>query len=82
MYYIKIRIHTEHDPPYVYIVDDNGLEVMEIFEEPKSHLGEFVEIKPNVWGWRGKWSWEPDDWQPGPLAAFVLSALNEQDPRA
>jgi hypothetical protein len=62
VYKIRFDFEAEDEPPRVYICDAGGSVVLEVFEEPVSLKGE--------------WSWEEDDWKPGPFAEGVLNALH------
>lgn len=59
MYYISFDFETQDEPPQVFIVDKNGRQYLEIFEDPKPLTDE--------------WSWNSEDWEPGPFARRVLN---------
>ena len=62
-YEIRFDFDTEGDPPHVVIVDtESGFDVLEVFEEPTCLDA-------------SGWSWDGDDWEPGPLATRVLQLL-------
>jgi len=76
-YYIKFDFDCENEPPKVEIVNDTGCSVIEVYEEP-------ILVSAD-----NEWSWEQEDWQPGPFAVKLLElinaggpyTINEPDPR-
>jgi len=60
-YFIGFDFDTKGDPPSVFICLAGGTQIIEVFEEPK-RVSEM-------------WSWEWEDWEPGPLAEKVLDLL-------
>lgn len=70
-YKIFFDFDAKGEPPSVYIHDDKG-PVLEVLEEPACKLGgRLVEGD-----WEGPWSWNPDDWEAGPLAYRILEFLS------
>ncbi len=64
-YGIQFDFDAEGEPPRVYIAteDGEGVVVVEVFEQPICKSD--------------KWSWNSEDWVPGPLATLILAKLNE-----
>lgn len=65
-YGIYYDFDEEGEPPAVYIADNGGCGtcVVKIIEAP------ILDSEG------GKFSWDADDWLPGPLAASILKAMN------
>ncbi len=66
-YGIRFDFDCEGDPPSVFIAEDQRgsfvADIIEVLEEPTLKSESF--------------SWEDEDWEPGPLAAKVLRVFNE-----
>jgi hypothetical protein len=80
-YNIRFEFYTKNEPPDVYI-QRNGNDILEVLEEPICKLGgklELIEESTNIWDWRGPWSNDGRDWEPGPLAKQVLRLLIQND---
>lgn len=74
---IQFDFDQEGDPPSVYIADKEGRGTccVEVLEEPKlknaaQHLS-IIRDKP----WK-KWSWEDEDWEPGPVTKAIVNFMN------
>lgn len=61
-YSIKLSFDAIDETPQVFIVDENGTEVLEVFEEPVPLTQE--------------WSWNPYNWEPGDFAKEVVARMN------
>jgi len=77
MYSIRFEFNIENTPPKVVIYNDEGA-IIEMLEEPTSHLGKNVEISPGVYDWQGEFSWEQEDWEAGVIAKKILKHLNNK----
>lgn len=69
---IHFDFDCEGEPPAVFIVDDEGTSWLEVLEDPTlsdSATGKDSEGEP--------WSWDPEDWTPGPLATKLLELMAE-----
>ncbi len=65
-YILRLDFCDEGDPPSVEVYDcKEGTNVLGVFEEPTHITGGF--------------SWNDDDWTPGPLAERVLRLLNGEE---
>ena len=80
-HYIRLQFDAEGEPPTVHLwrsqppAEDRHL--AEVDEEPVSLLGgRLVETTPGCWDWQGPWSWDPEDWEPGPLARHLVAVLD------
>lgn len=73
----KYQFHFDFDgkgdPPHVYIWEDGAGDIIEILEEPTSPLGKLVGDVHLVW--EGEFSFEDEDWEPGPLAQKIMKFL-------
>ena len=67
-YHIKFDFENENEPPRVEIADEDGCSVLEVFEEPILASAD------------NQWSWEHDDWKPGPFAVKLLEMINANEP--
>lgn len=54
-YTVQFDFDGEDEPPKVEIIDETGCCVLEVHEEP-------ILISSD-----NEWSWESDDWKPGPF---------------
>lgn len=62
-FFFSLNLDAEGEPPEVHIRDNDGV-IVEVFEEPTCR---------NPTGW----SWEEEDWEPGPFAQALLKMMNE-----
>ncbi len=69
----------ERVPPKVFIGENGGAGtvVAQVFEEPTHRGGGRLVERRSVAYWRGPWSNDPADWEPGPLARRMLAGLNQ-----
>lgn len=78
MYYIKFDFDCEGEPPKVFIVDEEGMEIIEVLEQPSSPLGRLVKGSSLEWTWKGVFSWCEEDWQAPPLANTLVEFMNKK----
>ena len=64
---VQLDFDCEGDPPTVYIANGSGTGMcyLEVFESPTLKSAE--------------WSWEAEDWQPGPLALELVGFMNSRE---
>lgn len=82
-YGIQFEFNSEGEPPKVYIAENegNGTCVVQVIEYPTcSTGGKMVETNHGCWDWEGEWSWEDEDWTPGPIATRILDFMNQSPP--
>lgn len=60
-YEIDFEFQTD-DPPDVFIADENGYQVLRVLENSIPRTPEF--------------SWNSEDWEPGPFAKKLVNLLN------
>ncbi len=68
-YQIHFDFDCEGEPPTVYIYD-NG-------DDRPGTSGDIIEVLEDPDCLEGEWSWEQDDWEPGPTAAAICKLMNE-----
>lgn len=71
-YHITYDFDVKGEPPKVFIVGGEQVRV-EVDEVPLCQLGGFL-VEDGEW--HGQWSWEAEDWMPGPIAAQLLAVMN------
>lgn len=78
-YTFRLDFGTEGDPPEVCICDAQaqGVIVVTVHEEPTLRPGRG---EPSDHSDSGRWSWEEEDWEAGPLARQILALLNDHPP--
>lgn len=79
LYEIHFDFDAQYEPPAVHIWCGAG-DVLQVFEEPTCKLGgKMVKQEGSFacWDWEGPWSWDDEDWEPGPFAKRILKFLNE-----
>jgi hypothetical protein len=77
-YCIDFDFDCEGEPPRTIICQDPGLQVAHVFESP-TLKAELKSGQPGNRDWPGPWSWNPEDWEPGPLAKKIVTLLNSQE---
>lgn len=71
-YRITYDFDAKNEPPKV-IIRSDGRCICEVDEVPLCQLGGFLAEDGE---WHGQWSWEEEDWVPGPIAAQLLAVMN------
>lgn len=72
VYEINLDFDAEGDSPSVQIIDSDQGVILEVFEEPTLLRGQWSAAID------AEWSWESEDWEPGPFAKRILDWLNSQ----
>lgn len=68
LYHVQFDFDCENEPPKVEIADETGCCVLEVYEEP-------ILISAD-----NEWSWNDEDWKPGPFTERLLEMINAGGP--